>query len=71
MKILFYAQRESDLHCIGPGNGTVDIMAHNSTITVKVHYQYDSLPDLQDRFIECGFSSFCKFQMKGAYEIIV
>ncbi|VDK44356.1 unnamed protein product [Gongylonema pulchrum] len=52
MKIRFYAQRESDLHCIGPGNGTLKILAHNSTIAVKVFYQYEALPGLQIRTIE-------------------
>uniref|UniRef100_A0A915CCD1 Lipocalin/cytosolic fatty-acid binding domain-containing protein n=1 Tax=Parascaris univalens TaxID=6257 RepID=A0A915CCD1_PARUN len=51
LNIRFFALRESDSRCIGPGKGTVQLHRHNSTITVQVQYHYDSLPELRNSYI--------------------
>ncbi|VDN55914.1 unnamed protein product [Dracunculus medinensis] len=52
LTIKFFAQRESDLICIGPGSGKVQLIESNSTINVQVEYQYGSLQEFPNSIIQ-------------------
>ncbi|GMT26269.1 hypothetical protein PFISCL1PPCAC_17566 [Pristionchus fissidentatus] len=48
MHLTFYAQKESDRECMGPGTGTVQLL-NDSTLEVTIEYRYKLVPTYKNR----------------------
>lgn len=57
LKVEYFAQKESDRRCFGPGTGTVELIdEQDPTIKVRITVSEDSTPGAPTTHIECAFS---------------